>query len=222
MTYQGTKRLEHEEMRRALVRARWEIRRLKRELAYDKLTGLRKSHGYFSKAVVGLIADLNDKILNDKQKKRGLKYSAEEYRHIIAYADMDGLKSANDTYGHDIGDRLLRTLAHILVHCTRKDDDIVVRRSNAADEFVLFFGAATEEKVAERLRYMRERFHEAVASHETLKPLAGVASFSYGWEIVPDGATIEVVKEIICRTERAMYQEKRERGMDRRRTTIFE
>jgi diguanylate cyclase (GGDEF)-like protein len=217
MPYQGTKELTYQQMRRSLVQARWDIRRLKRELAYDKLTGLRKSHGYFSKAVVGLIADLNDKIQNDRQKKRGLKYPLEGYRHIIAYADMDGLKAANDMFGHDIGDRLLRTLAHILVHCTRKDDDIVVRRSNAADEFVLFFGAATEKKVAERLQYMRERFHEAIESHEVLRPLAGTASFSYGWEIVPNNATVEDVKAIICRSERAMYQEKKERGMERRR-----
>jgi diguanylate cyclase (GGDEF)-like protein len=242
MPYQGTKELTYEEMRRALVLAKWEIRRLKRELAYDKLTGLRKSHGYFSKAAVEKIAYLNEKLHMDKSRNRGLKFPLENYHHAVAFVDMDGLKAVNDMFGHEVGDYHVKSLSSILARGTRHDFDIVVRRGEG-DEFLIFYGGMTDKKIPERLEYMRARFHAAVkwrlrremralrrnkteeeyrVALEMMRPkyreLLRFASFSYGWKLLDSAVTMAGVKEVICQTERLMYQQKFERGMERRKS----
>ncbi len=226
------------ELRHELAVALWRVRQLQWELAYDELTGLRKSHGYFSQAVVASIDRMEKKKDSGKVRNR-FSGSASSYVHVIAYADLDGLKFCNDTFGHEFGDWLLQTLANILLHCTRRKD-IVVRRGKAADEFLIFFGAITREKVEERLLFMRNRFDEAVRSrvenslkvlsddptlggeelellHRKYEILLRVTSFSYGWDIVPAHPRVEDVKEVIRNTERSMYREKERRGMERRR-----
>jgi diguanylate cyclase (GGDEF)-like protein len=32
----------------------------------------------------------------------------------VAFVDLDGFKDVNDIYGHDVGDRLIRTIAQTL------------------------------------------------------------------------------------------------------------
>ncbi|MBD3796258.1 MAG: GGDEF domain-containing protein [Campylobacterales bacterium] len=51
----------------------------------------------------------------------------------IAYLDLDGFKEINDTYGHDIGDRLLISVSHRLKEILR-EEDMLARLGG--DEFV--------------------------------------------------------------------------------------
>ena len=53
---------------------------------------------------------------------------------LVIFCDMDGLKSINDTYGHDEGDIAIKAEADILVKNFRKDD-LVARI--AGDEFAI-------------------------------------------------------------------------------------
>jgi diguanylate cyclase (GGDEF)-like protein/PAS domain S-box-containing protein len=58
-------------------------------------------------------------------------------RHMqvtIAYCDIDDFKQANDTYGHDAGDQLLRSVARALASAVRPGD-LVARLGG--DEFVV-------------------------------------------------------------------------------------
>jgi diguanylate cyclase (GGDEF)-like protein len=73
--------------------------------------------------------------------------------------DLDGMKTANDTWGHECGDEMLRAVATLLVNT-------VGRRGAVArlggDEFLVVLpgmalGGALE--VAERLRSSIERMH---------------------------------------------------------------
>ncbi len=57
-------------------------------------------------------------------------------RHAIVELDIDHFKSINDTYGHPVGDMVLRQLADILKRSSRQTD--IVGRIGG-DEFVLFF-----------------------------------------------------------------------------------
>jgi diguanylate cyclase (GGDEF)-like protein len=69
------------------------------------------------------------------------------------YLDIDGFKQVNDTFGHAIGDALLRTVASRLTSVIR-DGDTAARLGG--DEFVILLDGSTldidPEVVAERLR----------------------------------------------------------------------
>jgi len=69
----------------------------------------------------------------------------------IAIIDLDDFKSINDTYGHDVGDEVLKKVAEI-VRMTLRKVDIFARY--AGDEFVIALpetGLSQARKVAERL-----------------------------------------------------------------------
>lgn len=56
--------------------------------------------------------------------------------YIIAAIDIDNFKLVNDNYGHNIGDKILKQVAIIILKSTRKKDDIVIRYGG--EEFLIF------------------------------------------------------------------------------------
>lgn len=77
------------------------IRELNKKLAhlymYDVMTGI---YNRFALQHVGAI-------LFEKNRRKG--------RHtLFLFADMDGLKKINDTYGHEVGDAAIKAMALIL------------------------------------------------------------------------------------------------------------
>jgi diguanylate cyclase (GGDEF)-like protein len=105
-------------------------------------------------------------------------------------ADMDNLKTVNDTAGHAAGDELLRRLVETLRRCVRPLDRVY---RWGGDEFLLLFPAVLPNEVVPRLR-------EALRAVPDLEVSVGAARFS-GTEDLP--AAIE-------RADRAMYEEKAE------------
>ncbi|AXX92759.1 hypothetical protein CPU12_02710 [Malaciobacter molluscorum LMG 25693] len=55
--------------------------------------------------------------------------------YIIAAIDIDYFKLVNDTYGHDVGDKILKNIGRIILNSTRKKDDIVIRYGG--EEFLI-------------------------------------------------------------------------------------
>jgi len=62
--------------------------------------------------------------------------------YMIAALDIDYFKNVNDTYGHDVGDIILREVGNILLHTIRVEEDIVVRYGG--EEFVIFIKNKSE------------------------------------------------------------------------------
>jgi diguanylate cyclase (GGDEF)-like protein len=61
---------------------------------------------------------------------------------IVALIDLDRFKHTNDTYGHHIGDDLLRTIAERLAHAAKTAGATAARL--AGDEFLLLLPADTD------------------------------------------------------------------------------
>ncbi len=55
--------------------------------------------------------------------------------YLLATLDIDYFKTVNDTYGHDVGDKILKQVANIILLTVRSNDDIVIRYGG--EEFVV-------------------------------------------------------------------------------------
>jgi len=127
----------------------------------------------------------------------------------IVMIDLDHFKSVNDTYGHDVGDEVLRKLAAAVTPITR-DEETIARYGG--EEFVLFAPAATVEeltKAGERLRASIEAIQLPLSNGETLRVTAsfGIATL---WQPVSEQDGAKLLKA----ADEALYEAK-ESGRNR-------
>ncbi|MCX7849649.1 GGDEF domain-containing protein [Thermus sp.] len=124
----------------------------------------------------------------------------------VVLLDIDHFKRVNDTYGHPVGDEVLKLLGRILQASTRREDLAV--RYGGEEFLLLLYGADRQaaKEVVERIRYrFRTQRVEPIPYPLTLS--AGIA----GGE-VPEGE--EVLEEWILRADYALLRAK-ETGRDR-------
>lgn len=100
---------------------------------------------------------------------------------LLIFADVDGLKAANDTIGHEAGDRLLIDAARALQAAFRRTD-LVARMGG--DEFVVLADGASEEDVQQVLAKVQQQIDVRNGRAEPGEPLlsisAGALCFSAG------------------------------------------
>lgn len=98
----------------------------------DRLTGLYNRYYLYSKGRT---------IINDYPVS------------TVVIADIDHFKRINDTYGHDVGDRVLVNMVQTTMKCLTKED-IFVRFGG--EEFVMLFPGKSPEVCKERIDEIRE------------------------------------------------------------------
>ena len=134
--------------------------------------------------------------------RRGLEVAitmlkAECRNFSVISVDIDYFKRVNDTYGHDVGDVVLRRLADIMKSCSREHD---IPCRVGGEEFVVLVPGVTGTPayiVAERLRKSVGITKIEPVGNITVS--IGVASYNSG-----DGDVSDVFK----RADEAMYESK--------------
>jgi two-component system, cell cycle response regulator len=116
--------------------------------------------------------------------------------------DIDHFKKVNDTYGHLVGDDVLRDVGQLLLE-TIRGSDIVARYGG--EEFLMLL-PETDDAGAETFA---ERIREAISRHE-FNAAAGTAlmlTASIGIAVFP-AARIESVEDLLARADAALYRAK--------------
>ena len=101
---------------------------LKRSSVTDHLTGLRNRNGFYER--VNRLIEVN------REQKTPLHLS-------ILYIDLDNFKYYNDTFGHDVGDLVLKEISHILTKSS-EEDGFAVRYGG--DEFLIVLENSSKER----------------------------------------------------------------------------
>ncbi len=107
----------------------------------------------------------------------------------IIYMDLNGLKKANDTYGHDYGDKLIRKVAKVLKKVVGKDAYRI-----GGDEFVAICSGIEQVDFEMKIAELRQR-----ASKEEIEVSIGAS-----WR----GENVQI-KEQLQEADRLMYEEKK-------------
>jgi len=94
--------------------------------------------------------------------------TTQEHIHSILMLDIDFFKQVNDTYGHDIGDTVIKSLSLVMTE-TIRDSDMAVRYGG--EEFLILLLNTTEENTLIISNKIKEKFSslEFSSQSETFK-----------------------------------------------------
>jgi|GEM_PF-1593383 len=147
------------------------------------------------------LTGLPNRLLFSSKLNEGLEIAQKEKRQLaIFFIDLDKFKEINDSLGHDIGDKVLITVANILKGSIRKGD-ILARL--AGDEFTLIIEELEDTNDASRLaRDILHIFSEPIHVDEHVLYL----TCSIGISLYPQDA--KNAKDLLKYADTAMYRAK--------------
>src|SRR5262249_296895 len=120
---------------------------------------------------------------------------------VIMMMDLDGFKKVNDTYGHHVGDEILRRTSQLIRRKLRLGDTLI---RYAGDEFVAVLHHATRDAIDD----LKQRVQVAVDgfAHEVRLGRVARVGISIGFaRFGPDGFDISELMEV---ADQNMYQDK--------------
>lgn len=158
--------------------------RTKESALTDNLTGLPNSRYMYS--------------FFDQERSRCERHG---YALVLMMMDLDGFKRINDTFGHHVGDEILRRVAQVSRAQVRSGDTVI---RYAGDEFVAVLHRVTPETVLEmktRLQAAVDNFAYEVRPGRVARVGISIGYATYG----QDGTALDELMEV---ADRRMYRDK--------------
>lgn len=152
---------------------------LERLASIDKLTGA-----------------YNRRMIDEFMKQELESHKRDSKNFSLIMADIDHFKSVNDTYGHQVGDAVLREVGQIISSAIRKSD---IFGRYGGEEFIIICPKTSSEQaliLAEKIRQEIENFDFTEVGHKTIS--LGISSLIDNDE----------VEDMIKRADDALYKAK--------------
>ena len=150
---------------------------------YDVLTGLPNRY-----------------LLNDRINQTLTLAQRSGHKVAILFIDLDHFKTINDSLGHDVGDQLLKTVAHRFKNCLRRSDTIA---RQGGDEFVAVLSDLSSENEA---TFLAEKMLESLEKDIEIDGHLLSVTPSIGISIYPDDS--EDPSVLMRNADMAMYRAK--------------
>lgn len=147
------------------------------------------------------LKEFGEKLLQEnKKKKKGT---------VFLFADMDGLKIFNDTYGHDAGDEAIKALAKIMKKSYADDSFFCVRYGG--DEFLLIGSCESDAEA----RQMKNSVQGRITAFNRKKCLPRDLSASLGFVFAAGEEENTSIDYYISKADEMMYQIKKKKKESR-------
>jgi diguanylate cyclase (GGDEF)-like protein len=173
-------------------------------LASDALANAMRHAETESNALTDTLTGLpNARALQARFEEEAARASRTEHPFQVVMLDLDNLKRVNDTFGHNIGDQVLREAAHI-IGAQLREYDFLARY--AGDEFVAVvqdLSSAQVTELCERIEKAVNGFSIRVRRDERAGVGISVGAATYGLQ----GETLD---QLLIAADNAMYAVKSE------------
>ena len=147
----------------------------------------------------------NRRLLLDRLNRVIISNKRLNKNNALLFLDIDRFKMLNDTYGHDMGDLLLTSIAERLAECVREEDTLA---RIGGDEFVIILEGLSEQSItaASQTTEICHKILAAMSHSFQLKNIQYHCSASIGVVLFndPSATTSEIMKQ----ADIAMYQAK--------------
>lgn len=162
-------------------------KKLKKSASHDDLTGLPNRL---------LLEDrLNQSIMSSRRKNDFF---------AVLFIDLDGFKRINDTFGHEMGDKILKAVAVRLKKTLRAEDTV---SRIGGDEFVVIITHLEQENDVSPIA---QKLIASLSNSYIVEKHAFICTASIGVAMFPSGGTI--FRDLIKNADEAMYDAKRAGG----------
>jgi two-component system cell cycle response regulator len=152
----------------------------------DDLTGLYNRRGFFALAEQGL--------------KTAQRMGTEV---LVFFADLDGMKRINDTFGHQEGDQALIDISHILKE-TFRESDIIARIGG--DEFVIL----AMNNIENSAEILTNRLEKVLSDHDLQRKHPYKLSMSLGIVNFNPQSPCSL-DDLLAQADKMMYENKQKR-----------
>ena len=164
---------------------------LEHESQHDELTGLLNRRGFANRL-------------------QGMLPTCLGRTAAILYFDLDGLKTINDTLGHDTGDEVIRATADVLRQVLNTGEPLC---RLGGDEFVAYLVLDESRSIATVMAGVQRAANAFNESHD----VAYRMSISVGSvEFAVDAQTHERIPDLMAQADTRLYEMKRRRKSSRR------
>jgi diguanylate cyclase (GGDEF)-like protein len=173
-----------------------QIHDLEKDLIHDSLTGL-KTRAFFEEEVGIYLESISNNLASKRKEWFGFKHIS------FLFLDIDHFKKVNDTYGHAVGDIVLKKVSETIQRSLREGD--TAARWGGEELVISLIGANEEDAFHTSLRII-----ELVKSLKFSEAPDLKVTISCGIATAKEGISFE---EIISRADKALYCAK-ETGRD--------
>ena len=141
----------------------------------------------------------NRRSFQDSVRRRLAMAQRNKSPFIIAMMDIDHFKQINDTFGHDVGDRVLKEMGYLIAKFFREED---IYGRVGGEEFALFMGNCTAEQAKSRFSALLERIPDRIKLPDR------DVTVSLGFISSTNHSELAEYNELLLKADQALYYAK--------------
>jgi diguanylate cyclase len=141
----------------------------------------------------------NRTLLADRFSQACSRTQRRDITFSIMFLDLNGFKKVNDTYGHEVGDQLLKTMGGLLKECIRNEDTL---SRISGDEFVILL----EDTTYLNAKMIAQKIQAKLTRSLHIQDIELNIGISIGIAVYPDDGT--EMGELFRKADARMYKAK--------------